>query len=180
MIGASPSSPWERGRPAHFLWMPPPSEPTAAGLCRHNLETAKAMGRNDLAEIWRLLVTICSEDSHAREGLQARPFAKALVRQIVHQLFSVQETLTLAMVGVVLLCWASKTRRRDDDEMPATRTCTSAALVGPLRHRRTGSRQLQGYDSSISARRAAFTWGSSQDFGIWAAKSRLLGKAPSD
>jgi len=112
-------------------------------------------------------------DSDAREGLHARPFAKALVRQIVHQLFSVQETLTLAMVGVVLLCWASKTSPRDDDddarEMPVTQHCSSVSLVAPLRHRRTRSHQLQAH---------ALTWGSSQDSGTWTPQSTRSGRMP--
>lgn len=94
---------WTTSAP-RFLWFPAPRE-TVGDVCSKNGATAEGLGRRDLAAAWRLLAFIADECAEAAPGsrLQRPPFASALVRRLARQLYEAQETLTLAMVGVLLL-----------------------------------------------------------------------------
>lgn len=94
---------WTTSAP-RFLWFPAPRE-SVADVCFKNGATAENLGRRDLAAAWRLLAFIANECAEAAfgSGLQRPPFASALVRRLARQLYEAQETLTLAMVGVLLL-----------------------------------------------------------------------------
>mmetsp|Transcript_52465 Transcript_52465/g.170399 ORF Transcript_52465/g.170399 Transcript_52465/m.170399 type:complete len:1092 (+) Transcript_52465:54-3329(+) len=89
---------------SEFLFEPSLAAPRVADVCAHNREAAMRIGREDLAEVWRLGYALAEAAAGTASGLRSRPFANRLVQQILHQLFDAQETLTLAMLGSVLLC----------------------------------------------------------------------------
>lgn len=75
---------------------------SAAATCRCNVETARSIGREDLAEVWHMASVICIGAADPT-ALCARPFAPRLVQQMIQQLFEAQETHTIAMLGAILL-----------------------------------------------------------------------------
>eukprot|EP00931_Biecheleriopsis_adriatica_P120699 TRINITY_DN95805_c0_g1_i1.p1 TRINITY_DN95805_c0_g1~~TRINITY_DN95805_c0_g1_i1.p1 ORF type:complete len:1084 (-),score=186.15 TRINITY_DN95805_c0_g1_i1:105-3356(-) len=86
-----------------FMVQPTSVISTMKDLCHHNQDVAMSIGRQDLAEVWRLMSVLASDVASAPSGSAVRSCGTRLVRQIIHQLFDAQETLTLAMVGTVLL-----------------------------------------------------------------------------
>lgn len=95
---------WWAAAAPHFIFETSLARPHVADVCRSNGKIAGAIGRADLAEVWRLAAVLAEAAGGEPEWLRTRPFALQLVRQMLHQLFENQETLTLAMLGSVLLC----------------------------------------------------------------------------
>jgi len=80
-----------------------PSE-SVGEVCRSNSNIASGIGRDDLAELWRVMAFLI--EGHRAADLApdwpGLPFATRLVQQIVQQLFESKETMTVAMLAGVL------------------------------------------------------------------------------
>ncbi|CAK0810696.1 unnamed protein product, partial [Prorocentrum cordatum] len=156
-----------------FACEPTPTMPLASDLCRHNRQTALDIGRADLAEVWRLADSLLDGAPGSAGGPWSRPFAARLLQRVVQQLFDSQETLTLALVGVVLLCAGPALAPvlgggAVPEAEPVARTDTATTAARP-RARRRGGRAcrpaearpqpggLEGARSLAGAERAEFT-----------------------
>lgn len=96
---------WWNNAASLFTFLPSASQPMG-DLCRHNSQEAERLGRGDLAEVWRV-VAFLSDDVSTCDAATRRhslPFAKNLVRQVVRDLFDIQDTLSIAMVCAVFRC----------------------------------------------------------------------------
>jgi hypothetical protein len=100
---------WWTSSLASFNFEPLPSE-RLGEICRYNAESAISLCRDDLAEVWNLLAffledlpDLARDTMDAGGGGSISTFVAQLLQQVIRQLFEAQETLTLAMVGVVLV-----------------------------------------------------------------------------
>eukprot|EP00928_Gymnodinium_smaydae_P058107 TRINITY_DN4132_c0_g1_i1.p1 TRINITY_DN4132_c0_g1~~TRINITY_DN4132_c0_g1_i1.p1 ORF type:complete len:1048 (-),score=146.39 TRINITY_DN4132_c0_g1_i1:248-3391(-) len=111
------------------------SSSTIADVCSANTKVALSFGREDIAQVWRMIGGILQGDSgvmaSAGRAAHARPVAMHLLAKIMLQLFDAQETLTLAVVGSVLLSAAMLPK--------VARTAGSELARDPKKAERSGS-----------------------------------------